>query len=122
MFTMMNNARLLVGVQGVGITERTTQAAFAYARERRQGKAPGSSSIQRRIAKHPDVKRKLLEMRAKTAAARMLCMATASAIDESLRAPDEQQKCKAFARASLLTPLAKSYSTDIAVELASIDI
>lgn len=122
MFTMMNNARLLVGVQGVGIAERATQAAFSYAHERRQGKAPGSNNIQCRIIEHPDVKRMLLEMRAKTAAARMLCMATASAIDESLRAPDEQQKRKAFARASLLTPLAKSYSTDIAVEVASIGI
>ncbi len=119
MFTMMNNARLLVGVQGVGVAERATQAAFAYARERRQGKSPGSSESQSRIIEHPDVKRMLLDMRSKTAAARMLCMATASAIDESLRAPDEQQRRKALARASLLTPLAKSYSTDIAVEVAS---
>jgi acyl-CoA dehydrogenase len=119
MFTMMNNARLLVGVQGVGVAERATQAAFAYARERRQGKAPGTSESQSRIIEHPDVKRMLLDMRSKTAAARMLCMATASAIDESLRAPDGQQRRKALARASLLTPLAKSYSTDIAVEVAS---
>jgi acyl-CoA dehydrogenase len=119
MFTMMNNARLLVGVQGVGVAERATQAAFAYARERRQGKAPGSNDGQSRIIEHPDVKRMLLEMRTKTAAARMLCMATASAIDESLRASNEQQRRKALARASLLTPLAKSYSTDIAVEVAS---
>jgi butyryl-CoA dehydrogenase len=119
MFTMMNNARLLVGVQGVGVAERATQAAFAYARERRQGKAPDSIEAQSRIIDHPDVKRMLLEMRTKTAAARTLCMATASAIDESLRASDETKKQKALARASLLTPLAKSYSTDIAVEVVS---
>jgi acyl-CoA dehydrogenase len=119
MFTMMNNARLLVGVQGVGIAERAMQAAFAYAHERRQGKAPGSTEAQSFIIEHPDVKRMLFEMQTKTAAARMLCMATASAIDESLRAPDEMRKQKALARASLLTPLAKSYSTDIAVEVAS---
>jgi acyl-CoA dehydrogenase len=119
MFTMMNNARLLVGVQGVGVAERATQAAFAYARERRQGKATATSEDQSPIIEHPDVKRMLLDMRTKTAAARMLCMATASAIDESLRATDATQKRKALARASLLTPLAKSYSTDIAVEVAS---
>jgi acyl-CoA dehydrogenase len=119
MFTMMNNARLLVGVQGVGVADRATQAAFAYARERRQGKAPGSSESQSRIIEHPDVKRMLLEMRTKTTAARMLCMATASALDESLRASDDLRRRKALARASLLTPLAKSYSTDIAVEVAS---
>jgi acyl-CoA dehydrogenase len=119
MFTMMNNARLLVGVQGVGMADRATQAAFAYARERRQGKAPDNRDSPSRIIAHPDIKRMLLEMRTKTAAARMLCMATASAIDESLRAPDQQQRQKAHARASLLTPLAKAYSTDIAVEVAS---
>lgn len=119
MFTMMNNARLLVGVQGVGVANRATQAAIAYAQERRQGKAPGTSEGQSRIIEHPDVKRMLLDMQSKTAAARMLCMATASAIDEASRGPDVQQRKNAHARASLLTPLAKSYSTDIAVEVAS---
>lgn len=119
MFTMMNNARLLVGVQGVGVAERATQAAFAYARERHQGKVPGISEGQSSIIDHPDVKRMLLEMKSKTAAARMLCMATASAIDESLLATNDAQKRTALARASLLTPLAKSYSTDIAVEVSS---
>jgi hypothetical protein len=103
----------------VGVAERATQAAFAYARDRRQGKAPGSQFGQSPIIEHPDVRRMLLEMRTKTAAARMLCMATASALDESLRAPDERGRRLALARASLLTPLAKSYATDIAVEVAS---
>jgi acyl-CoA dehydrogenase len=118
MFTMMNNARLLVGVQGVGVADRATQAALAYARERRQGKLPGGDA-QSPIMAHPDVKHMLLDMQAKTAAARLLCMATAAALDESLRAPDELQRATALARASLLTPLAKSFATDIAVEVAS---
>ena len=113
MFTMMNNARLLVGVQGVALAARAMQAAFAFARERRQGRAPGSDA-QSPIILHPDVKRMLIDMRAKTAAARMLCMATASAIDASARGDEV-----ARARAALLTPLAKAYSTDIAVEVAS---
>jgi acyl-CoA dehydrogenase len=110
MFTMMNNARLLVGVQGVALAERAMQAAFAFASERRQGRATGIGDGQAAIIHHPDVKRMLLDMRVKTAAARMLCMATASAIDSG----SHKQ-----ALASLLTPLAKSYATDIAVEVSS---
>ncbi|WP_296743497.1 acyl-CoA dehydrogenase family protein [Mesorhizobium sp.] len=119
MFTMMNNARLLVATQGVALAERATQAAFAYARERRQGRAPGNDEIASPIIRHPDVKRMLLEMRCKTSAARMLSMATASALDSSVRAQTEDERRRAHARASLLTPLAKSYSSDIAVEVAS---
>jgi acyl-CoA dehydrogenase len=118
MFTMMNNARLLVGVQGVALAERAMQAAFAFARERHQGRAAGSES-QSPIIQHPDVKRMLIDMRAKTAAARVLCMATASAIDLSLGATDEDTRASAAAQAALLTPLAKSFATDIAVEVTS---
>ncbi len=114
MFTMMNNARLLVGVQGVALADRALQMALAYARERKQGRAPGSTQSSA-IIEHPDVKRMLLEMRVKTSAARMLCMATASAIDEASRTKSNA----ANARAALLTPLAKSYATDVAVEVAS---
>jgi acyl-CoA dehydrogenase len=109
MFTMMNNARLLVGVQGVGVAERATQMAFAYARERKQGRAVGRSEGLSAIIEHPDVKRMLLEMRSKTIAARLLCMATAAAMDGARHA-----------EAALLTPLAKAFSTDIAVEVASL--
>jgi acyl-CoA dehydrogenase len=122
MFTMMNNARLLVGVQGVGLAERATQAALAHARQRKQGRAVGVSSGQSAIIAHADVRRMILEMQSKTCAARLLCMATASAIDEAQQATDASQKAKANARASLLTPLAKSYSTDIAVEVASLGV
>ena len=122
MFTMMNNARLLVGVQGVGLADRATQAAFAFAQERRQGRALGIKDGQSCIVEHPDVRRMLLEMQSKTLAARLLCMATASAIDESTRGTDDSAKDKAQARASLLTPLAKSYATDIATEVASLGV
>jgi acyl-CoA dehydrogenase len=109
MFTMMNNARLLVGVQGVGVAERATQTAMAFARERKQGRAASRTSGQSAIIEHPDVQRMLLDMQSRTMAARMICMATAAAMD-----------AKETARAALLTPLAKGYSTDIAVEVASL--
>jgi acyl-CoA dehydrogenase len=119
MFTMMNNARLLVGVQGVALAQRAMQAAFDFAKERKQGRVAGSTDGTQAIIHHPDVKRMLLEMRAKTSASRMLCMATASAIDASTHASNESTRKRAAAHASLLTPLAKAYSTDIAVEVSS---
>ncbi len=119
MFTMMNNARLLVGVQGVALAQRSMQAAFEFAKDRQQGRLPGLGEGQTAIIHHPDVKRMLLNMRVKTAAARMLCMATASAIDASARAESVNDRKRAQALASLLTPLAKSYATDIAVEVTS---
>src|SRR5437764_4798418 len=74
MLTMMNRARLAVGLQGVGIAERATQQALAYARERRQGRAPGTDAAQAAaIIAHPDVRRLLLTMRALTQAARAIC-------------------------------------------------
>jgi acyl-CoA dehydrogenase len=109
MFTMMNNARLLVGVQGVGLAERATQLALAYAKDRKQGRAASRTTGQSVIIEHPDVQRMLLDMQSRTMAARMICMATAAAMD-----------AKETARAALLTPLAKAYSTDIAVEVASL--
>ena len=81
MFTMMNNARLNVGLQGVGIAERAYQQALSYARDRRQGKAPGAVNANSPIIEHPDVKRMLLDMHAKTAAARAICYAVAAAND-----------------------------------------
>src|SRR5262249_41719502 len=72
MFTMMNQARLSVALQGVAIAERATQQALAYARERKQGRAPGVEPGSSPIIAHPDVKRMLLTMRALTRAARSL--------------------------------------------------
>jgi alkylation response protein AidB-like acyl-CoA dehydrogenase len=112
MFTMMNLARLSVGLQGVAIAERATQAALAYARDRKQF-GP--------IINHPDVRRMLLTMRAQTRAARAVCYATAVAIDRAQRSAGEVAT-HAHERASLLTPVAKAFSTDIGVEVASLGI
>jgi acyl-CoA dehydrogenase len=115
MFTMMNRMRLATGVQGVGIAERATQQALAYARERKQGPAPA-------ILAYPDVKRMLLTMRALTGAARAICYATGVAIDRSLREKTEAARQTAHERASLLTPIAKAFSTDIGIEVASLGV
>jgi butyryl-CoA dehydrogenase len=122
MFTMMNNARLLVGVQGVGLAERAAQMAVAYACDRKQGRAPGSADAQSPIAQHPDVNRMLLEMWSKTMAARLLCMATAAAIDDARSLEDGGERAAAHARAALLTPLAKAFSSDSAVDVASLNV
>jgi acyl-CoA dehydrogenase len=120
MFTMMNLARLAVGVQGVAIAERATQQALAYARERRQGRAGGDEASP--IIAHPDVKRMLMTMRGLTRAARTLCYVTALALDHAQRAQAEAARERAHERASLLTPVAKAFSTDIGIEVASLGI
>src|SRR5262252_827896 len=119
MFTMMNQARLAVGLEGVGIADRAYQQALAYAQERRQGRAvdhAGDGSDP--IIVHPDVKRMLMQMRAMTAAARSICYATAVALDVSFRASDAKVRAEAAARGALLTPIAKAFSTDIGNEVA----
>jgi alkylation response protein AidB-like acyl-CoA dehydrogenase len=121
MFTMMNLVRLAVGLQGVGIAERATQQALQYARERKQGRAVGATGDQSSpIIAHPDVRRMLMTMRALTRAARSICYATAGAIDQSHGSSDAAKAAKA--RAALLTPVAKAYSTDIGIEVASLGI
>ena len=122
MFTMMNQARLSVALQGVAIAERATQQALAYARERRQGRANGAPSGSIPIIAHPDVKRMLLTMRALTRAARAISYATAVAIDRAQRSPDGAARSAAHDRASLLTPIAKAFSTDIGNEVASLGV
>ena len=114
MFTMMNRARLAVGLQGVAIAERATQQAMSYARERKQS---GSA-----IIAYPDVKRMLLTMRALTGAARAICYATGVALDRSHRGKTEAARKAAHERASLLTPIAKAFSTDIGIEVASLGV
>lgn len=119
MFTMMNNARLSVGVQGVALAERATQAALAYARERRQGRAPGASDTSA-IVEHPDVARMLLTMASLTAAARAICFETAASLDRARRETDPARAAEADERAGLLTPVAKAFSTDIGNEATSL--
>ena len=119
MFTMMNQARLGVGLEGVGIADRAYQQALAYAQERRQGRAVGTvGNGADPIIMHPDIKRTLLQMRAMTAAARSICYATAVALDISFRAKDAKVQAEAAARGALLTPIAKAFSTDIGNEVA----
>jgi acyl-CoA dehydrogenase len=123
MFTMMNQARLAVGLEGVGIADRAYQQALAYAQERRQGRAIGKSGEgSDPIIVHPDVKRMLMQMRALTAAARTICYATAVALDISVRAKDAKTRAQAAARGALLTPIAKAFSTDIGNEVTSIGV
>jgi acyl-CoA dehydrogenase len=122
MFTMMNQARLGVALQGVAIAERATQQALAYARERKQGRAHGAASGSSPIIAHPDVKRMLLTMRALTRAARAICYATAVALDRAHRGADEAARKAAHERASLLTPIAKAFATDVGNEVASLGV
>jgi acyl-CoA dehydrogenase len=123
MFTMMNQARLGVGLEGVGIADRAYQQALEFAQQRRQGRAadkPGDGAEP--IIVHPDVKRMLMQMRALTAAARTICYATAVALDVSVRATDAAVRADAAARGALLTPIAKAFSTDIGNEVTSLGV
>ena len=123
MFTMMNNARLAVGVQGVGICERVYQQALAYTLERKQGRAPGETGKgMSPIARHPDIKRTLLAMKSRTQVARAICYACAHAIDMADAAAHPDEKAFWSDRAGLLTPIAKALSTDFGVEVASMGI
>jgi alkylation response protein AidB-like acyl-CoA dehydrogenase len=122
MFTMMNNARLAVGIQGVAVAEAAYQKAKAYAEERRQGRAPGySGEGMSPIVEHPDVRRNLLTMKALTQAARAICYSCAHALDMG-RATEGEERRHWQDRAGLLTPLAKAFPTDIGVEVASLGI
>jgi acyl-CoA dehydrogenase len=123
MFTMMNQARLGVGLEGVGIADRAYQQALAFARERKQGRAVGSKGNgMDPIILHPDVKRMLMQMRALTAAARTICYATAVALDIAANATDPEVRKAAAARGALLTPIAKAFSTDIGNEVTSLGV
>jgi len=121
MFTMMNNARLGVGVQGVAIAERAMQQAFAYARERKQGQgANGGGMVP--IVEHPDVKRMLMTMRALTSASRSISLKCADALDRAKLAKNPAEKKAAFEEGNLLTPIAKAFSTDAGIEVASLGV
>ena len=114
MFTMMNNARLNVGLQGVGVAERATQRAVAYAIDRKQGMR---NRLPVPIAEHPDVRRMLLRMRALTMGARALVYYAFGQVDRAARGDPE-----AAMRAEVLTPLAKAWGTDVGCEVASLGI
>jgi alkylation response protein AidB-like acyl-CoA dehydrogenase len=122
MFVMMNAARLQVGVQGVGIAERAFQQALAFAQERKQGRAVWSAESPAPLYGHPDVRRSLLLMKAKIEAARGICLTTGVLADQARLAHDDAERATAKARQELLTPIAKAWSTDIGVEVASMGV
>ncbi len=122
MFVMMNAARLQVGVQGVAIAERAFQRALAFAQERRQGKAVWSGEYPAAIYDHPDVRRTLMLMKAKTEAARGICLTTGVLTDLARLADTPEERAAALARQELLTPIAKAWSTDVGVEVASLGV
>jgi alkylation response protein AidB-like acyl-CoA dehydrogenase len=123
MFTMMNNARLGVGIQGIAIAERATQGAVAYARARIQSRAAGArDTAPVPIIRHPDVRRMLMTMRALTEAARALAFQAAGALDRAKHAADPAERARQQARVDLLIPVVKAWSTDIGVEVASLGI
>ena len=122
MFTMMNAARLQVGTQGVAIAERAYQAALAYALERKQGRSVWTRDYPARLYDLPDIRRTLMLMKAHIEAGRGLCLSTAIAADVSKHAGDEKARAAAKLREELLTPIAKGWSTDMGVEVASLGV
>jgi alkylation response protein AidB-like acyl-CoA dehydrogenase len=119
MFTMMNAARLNVGIQGVGVAERAYQRALAYALERRQSRSPWSAEAPARLFDLPDIRRRLALTKARIEAARGLCLSCAVAADVMHTAADPAVREAARLRGELLTPIAKAWSTDLGVEAAS---
>ncbi len=127
MFTMMNNARLAVGLQGVAIAERACQQALAHAVERVQGRpigqplpqSSGPSSRRSAIVDHPDVRRMLLDIRCRTDLARTLAYYAAAQLDIAKRHPDAAKRQAAQTRVDLLIPIVKAHATDLGVEAAS---
>ncbi|MDF1736841.1 MAG: acyl-CoA dehydrogenase [Minwuia sp.] len=124
MFTMMNNARLSVGTQGVAVADRAYQRAVAFARDRVQGKpipdegAGGSGSI----IDHADVRRMLMTMKAYTEASRAICLYNAGCLDYGRRHPDADTARRRAGLAELLTPISKGFGTDIGVEMSSVGV
>jgi alkylation response protein AidB-like acyl-CoA dehydrogenase len=123
MFTMMNTARLAVGLQGLSLAERATQQAVEFAHERRQGTAVGApKGEQSLIVEHPDVRRMLLTMRAQVEAMRGVMYHNAQAIDFARHHPDADERRRWQETADLFTPLSKAWGTDLGCEITSINI
>ncbi len=123
MFTMMNHARLGVGMEGVALAERAYQHALEYARTRVQGRAIGQKGGDRvTIIHHPDVRRMLMTMRARTEAMRALGYLAAGELDRAKRHPDAAVRARHQARLDLLTPVVKGWCTELAVEMASLGV
>ncbi len=121
MFTMMNHARIAVGVEGMSISERAYQQALDYAKGRIQGRAPGARE-KSAIIQHADVRRMLMLMKAGTEAMRAFCYVAASSLDHMHHAPDEQARDFHHARFALLTPVVKAWCTELAQEMTYLGI
>lgn len=121
MFTMMNNERLVVGLQGVGLSDRAYQGALEYARDRVQCAAPGTRE-RGSIINHPDVRRMLMTMRSLTEAGRAVAYATAAQIDLSHKAKTPEARGLANKRVGLLTPIAKGWCTEASQEVTSLGV
>jgi alkylation response protein AidB-like acyl-CoA dehydrogenase len=120
MFTMMNHARLNVGLEGVGVSERSYQHALAYARERIQGAPIGDKSgVAKPILHHPDVRRMLMDMKSRTEAMRALAYWVAAQMDHAHNNPDVEQAKMAQAMVDFLTPVVKGWCTESSVEITS---
>jgi alkylation response protein AidB-like acyl-CoA dehydrogenase len=122
MFTMMNNARLSVGVQGLAIAERAWQQARSFAEARVQSRAAGGGKEAVAIIRHPDVRRMLMTMRSLTDAMRGLVYDAAGTLDRAKRHPDAAARARAQARVDLLIPVVKGWCTDQGVAVASLGI
>lgn len=121
MFTMMNNARLAVGLQGVAVSERAYQQALWFAGDRVQGKAEGYSEAGP-ILRHADVRRMLLNMKALTEAGRALTYDACASLDFAHALEDAEAAAKEKARAAYLTPIVKGWCTEVAQEVTSLGI
>ena len=121
MFTMMNNARLTVGLQGVAVAERACQQAREYCRERVQGVAPGQREAGP-IVGHPDVRRMLMTMNALTEAGRALAYVGCAEVDRVHGESDPQRRARHQRRLDLLTPLVKGWCTEMAQEVTSLNV
>ncbi len=120
MFTMMNNARLAVGLEGIGVAERAYQHARNFAAERRQGRDPRAGADEPApIVRHPDVRRMLLGMRAQTEASRALAYFAAAQLDIAKRHPDDKARAHAQALVDLLIPVVKAWGSDIGIDVAN---
>ncbi len=123
MFTMMNHARLGVGVEGMSISEGAYQQAVAYARDRVQSRAIGSPDPKSvAIIRHPDVRRMLMTMRAQIEAQRLLTYATGAALDRASRQPDPQERARQQALVNFLIPIVKGWNTEQANEITSLGV
>jgi alkylation response protein AidB-like acyl-CoA dehydrogenase len=121
MFTMMNNARLSVGLQGLSIAERAYQDALQYAQERKQGRAPGApAGEQSLIIEHPDVRRMILTMKSYIDAMRAIIYVCAESMDLAAHHPDEVVRDQSRELVDLLIPVAKGWSTDMGIEVTSL--